>query len=69
MAPWPSSPFLRGKDVETLNFDLVLRSTMGCSPLPDLETLTRQLRKAGFTHAGAAPTGPGGAFHRVVAMR
>jgi SAM-dependent methyltransferase len=58
---------LRGADPETVNFDLVLRSTAGCTPLPALATLTAQLRESGFGRIDTAKLGPGGSFYGLVA--
>jgi SAM-dependent methyltransferase len=41
-----------GSDPEGINFDLVLRSTAGCAPLPKLDELRGQLAQAGFAEPG-----------------
>lgn len=40
---------MRGESLEAANFDLVLRSTLGGAPLPELHEVSRQLRDSGFT--------------------
>ncbi len=40
---------MQGKSMEAANFDLVLRSTVGGAPLPELNEVSRQLRDGGFT--------------------
>ena len=41
---------MQGDSMEAANFDLVLRSTIGGAPLPELNEVSQQLRDGGFTH-------------------
>ncbi|MBI5032858.1 MAG: class I SAM-dependent methyltransferase [Chloroflexi bacterium] len=40
---------MRGNNVDSANFDLILQSTQGCYALPTLDELTAQLRESGFS--------------------
>ena len=40
---------MRGTTLTALDFDLALRCTEGCTPLPEIAELTAQLRQGGFT--------------------
>ena len=40
---------VRGDTVTSLDFDLALRCTAGCTPLPSLDEVTAQLRDGGFS--------------------
>ncbi len=40
---------MQGESMEAANFDLVLRSTIGGAPLPELNEVNQQLHDAGFT--------------------
>lgn len=40
---------MQGESMESANFDLVLQSTIGGAPLPELNEVSQQLRDAGFT--------------------
>jgi SAM-dependent methyltransferase len=57
----------QGDSVAAANFDLLLRATAGCAPLPDLAELTAQLRAAGFGAVEATPLLPGQPFYGLVA--
>ncbi|MBI3971791.1 MAG: class I SAM-dependent methyltransferase [Chloroflexi bacterium] len=50
---------MRNRNVDGAAFDLVLRSTPGCAPLPDLGELCEQLTGAGFTNVKTVPLAPG----------
>jgi protein-L-isoaspartate O-methyltransferase len=41
---------MQGNSMEAANFDLVLRSTIGGAPLPELHEVSQQMRDGGFTH-------------------
>jgi SAM-dependent methyltransferase len=41
---------MRGGTVPATDFDLILRSTIGCTPLPDLNELCLELKQAGLQH-------------------
>ncbi|HEU5318998.1 MAG TPA: class I SAM-dependent methyltransferase [Chloroflexota bacterium] len=57
----------RGRDVDAAAFDLVLRSTPGCAPLPDRQTLHGQLVQAGFARIEFAPLTVGTPLYGVLA--
>lgn len=60
---------LQGPSLATVDFDLALRSTRGCTPLPTLAELIDQLHQGGFrqvTHTQLIPLEP---FYGVVARR
>ena len=40
--------FMRGKTLASLDFDIALRCTAGCTGLPEVGALTAQLKQAGF---------------------
>lgn len=44
---------MRGNTVASLDFDLVLRCTAGCTPLPSLDDVTAQLKEGGFSDVRA----------------
>lgn len=39
---------MRGNNLDSANFDLILQSTQGCSALPTLDELATQLKESGF---------------------
>lgn len=43
-----ATSFMQGRTVAALDFDIALRCTADCAPLPELGELTAQLRGAGF---------------------
>jgi len=50
---------VQGGSIESCNFDLVLRSTQGCAPLPELQATTRQLEAGGFHSIRQVRLAPG----------
>jgi 4-hydroxy-2,2'-bipyrrole-5-carbaldehyde O-methyltransferase len=52
---------------EGINFDLILRSTRGCAPLPKLDELQRQLEQAGFISAKVDRLAAGDWFYGLLA--
>ncbi len=52
---------------QTLYFDIVLRSTTGCAPLPEMRELKSQLHGAGYKSVTPVPLVPGGWYCGVVA--
>lgn len=60
---------VQGKDVEALNFDLVLQSTRGCTRLPAMGELADQLRASGFGRIKTESLGPGLGLYGVLAFR
>ena len=58
---------LRGNDIDSVNFDLILRSTQGCAPLPTLDQLVEQLRANGFRKIKSEQLAPGESFYGVLA--
>ncbi|MEW6502190.1 MAG: methyltransferase domain-containing protein [Thermodesulfobacteriota bacterium] len=60
---------MRGKSAMTINFDLVLRSTVGCAALPAPEETMAQLKAAGFTAIEPVPLMPAADFHGILARR
>jgi SAM-dependent methyltransferase len=57
----------QGGNPESINFDLILRSTQGCAPLPKLDELSEQLRQAGFSSVEVQRLAAGDWFNGVVA--
>jgi SAM-dependent methyltransferase len=55
----------KSRSVETTNFDLILRSTIGCACLPELRELTGQLQQSGFNKIEQSQLAPGGWFFGV----
>lgn len=41
---------MQGNSVTAIDFDLLLRSTVGCAPLPEVDELIAQLCESGFRH-------------------
>ena len=60
---------LQGPSLATVDFDLTLRSTRGCTPLPTLAELTEQLRQGGFRQVTTTQLIPLEPFYGVVARR
>jgi protein-L-isoaspartate O-methyltransferase len=60
---------MQGKDVETLNFDVVLQSTLGCTRLPSLNELQAQLRMSGFKQIKTESLMPGATLQGVLAFK
>jgi hypothetical protein len=58
---------MRSDSLDSLNFDLVLRSTLGCAPLPELDELTGQLQASGFGQVEPVQLIPGGWLYGVLA--
>jgi cyclopropane fatty-acyl-phospholipid synthase-like methyltransferase len=59
---------MQGATSITADFDLILRSTQGCSPLPRLPELKQQLRAAGFRHVESVRLIPTEPLYGVVAI-
>lgn len=59
----------QGRSVAACDFDLALRSTRGCAPLPRLDDLRQQLAEAGFDVPRATRLVPAEPFYGVVANR
>jgi SAM-dependent methyltransferase len=57
----------QGKSIAACNFDMALRSTLGCAPLPRLYELERQLGEAGFGAVRITRLAPTEPFYGVVA--
>jgi SAM-dependent methyltransferase len=53
---------------KTAYFDLVLRSTIGCAPLPKLDELKEQLRESGFGNIRSVELIPGLLFYGITAQ-
>lgn len=53
--------------VESRNFDVVLRSTQGCAPLPELETTAGQLAASGFESIQRMSLAPGSWLYGLLA--
>ncbi len=51
------------------NFDLVLRSTQGCAPLPAVDDVIRELRQSGFDTVQKTQLYPGESFYGLLAKR
>lgn len=60
---------MRGTSVTTNDFDLVLRSTVGCTALPHTEELRAQLLDSGFDHVESIRLAPIESFYGLVATR
>ncbi|HYP39867.1 MAG TPA: class I SAM-dependent methyltransferase [Chloroflexia bacterium] len=60
---------MRGASVTTNDFDLVLRSTLGCTALPDTEELRAQLLGSGFDHVAGTRLAPIESFYGLIATR
>lgn len=56
----------QGNSTAMANFDLVLRSTRGCAPLPRLDELISQLSDSGFKHIKTTRLLPGQAFYGMI---
>ena len=57
----------QGSSIAACNFDLALQSTVGCSPLPRLDELERQMSEAGFGAVRGTHLVPTEPFYGVVA--
>lgn len=60
---------MRGDSVTTNDFDLVLRSTVGCTALPDTDELRSQLLDNGFDHVESTRLAPIESFYGLIATR
>lgn len=60
---------MQGKNAMNISFDIVLRSTIGCAALPELNETISQLRAAGFAEIETVPIMPSGSFYGVLARR
>ncbi|HYO49744.1 MAG TPA: class I SAM-dependent methyltransferase [Chloroflexia bacterium] len=60
---------MRGTSVTTNDFDLVLRSTVGCTALPDTEELRAQLLGSGFDYVESIRLAPIESFYGLIATR
>lgn len=58
---------MQGLTPLSADFDLILRSTVGCAPLPRLDELKNQLREAGFGEVSIVRLVPVEPFYGVVA--
>jgi SAM-dependent methyltransferase len=58
---------MHGPSLDSLNFDLLLRSTRGCAPLPKLAELITQLREGGFPGVRLSRLIPGEWLYGVLA--
>lgn len=58
---------MQGSSFTAVDFDLTLRSTVGCAPLPEIDDLTRQLKEGGFSHVKKVRLMPWEHFYGVVA--
>ncbi len=59
----------RGTSINSANFDLIVQSTLGCAPLPELDELKGQLRQAGFTLIEHSALAPGEPFYGILAHK
>jgi ubiquinone/menaquinone biosynthesis C-methylase UbiE len=59
---------MQGTTPLAADFDLILRSTQGCYPLPRLSDLKRELHEAGFRHVESTRLVPTEPFYGVIAM-
>jgi SAM-dependent methyltransferase len=64
-----SVSLMRGPSAMAINFDIVLRSTIGCAALPGLDETIDQLRAAGFAEIEPAHILPLGNFYGIRAQR
>jgi 4-hydroxy-2,2'-bipyrrole-5-carbaldehyde O-methyltransferase len=62
-----TSPIQGSRSVTTADFDLILRSTIGCFALPEMDELTRQLREGGFEQVQWEKLFPTEPYYGVVA--
>ncbi len=58
---------MQGGSVVASDFDLVLRSTIGCAPLPELNQIRMQLMDAGFRDVKTAKLTPFEPYYGIVA--
>jgi 4-hydroxy-2,2'-bipyrrole-5-carbaldehyde O-methyltransferase len=58
-----------GPSVTAAHYDLLFRVTAGCTPLPRIDVLDRQLHDAGFSTTHWRRLIPGQPFHAVIAER
>lgn len=58
---------MRGATPAAIDFDLILRSTAGCTPLPDLDETKLQLRRSGFNRIKSVNLFPGESFYGITA--
>lgn len=58
---------MQGKSLISLNFDLVLRSTEGCAPLPELEETVEQLKESGLSEIKKVKLIPRSSFYGLLA--
>jgi hypothetical protein len=59
---------VQGATAMTADFDLALRSTEGCAPLPRLNELKKQLLAAGFREVNTTKLIPTEPFYGITAM-
>lgn len=64
-----SVSLMQGPSAMTINFDIVLRSTIGCAALPGLDETIDQLRAAGFAAIEPTHIMPSGDFYGIRAQR
>lgn len=57
---------MQGTTPITADFDLILRSTQGCAPLPRLTDLEAQIRAAGFSRVEATKLVPTEPFYGII---
>src|SRR5205823_14755531 len=58
---------MRDNTIAAAGFDLILRCTIGCTPLPELREITSQLRRSGFAHVESSKLAPLEALYGLVA--
>lgn len=58
---------MRGNTIMASEFDLVLRSTLGCAPLPELDETIMQLQESGFNKIKKTRLGFGEPFYGILA--
>lgn len=59
---------MQEKNIRAVTLDLVLKSTLGCAPLPCLEQLTGQLKESGFLQVSSVLLAPALALYGVKAQ-
>ncbi|NJN65824.1 MAG: class I SAM-dependent methyltransferase [Chloroflexaceae bacterium] len=59
----------RGTDVVSANLNMATSSMIGCTPLPDLDSLQQQIQACGFSEVRATRLVPGSAFYGITAQR
>lgn len=57
----------KGKDLSSAHLNLATSSMMGCTPLPEVNTLTGQLQQSGFSQIAIEKLMPGSEMYAIVA--